>query len=498
MSDRTDSSVPQSGASLEQQLISALDVGAIVVDADLRVRMLTPRVRRMFDLRDSDIGRQLEELASRLPEMHVQEEVDRALGGTENVEREVSSADGSWHLMRVTPFRTHAAEPAGALVTFQDITARRLAEGRARQSEERLRLLIDSAIDYAIFAIDQTGRIDFWNSGAERMFGYTADEAVGRDFALLFTPEDRAAGVPQAEMARARQDGRASDERYHLRKSGARFYCSGLTMLMRDGSGFVKVARDLTEAEESRRARERAHHELEERVARRTAELAVETRGHRDARRRVVELLRRIVSVQEDERRRISHELHDDIGQQMTALQLAIERAQAATPECDLSTALELTLSVGRGLDFIAWELRPAVLDDLGLAAALPRFVSTWSTHTGITAACRVARYVPGLLSPDAEVAFYRILQEALHNVAKHAHAPRVDVVLAVDAEQVSLVVEDNGIGFEPAAAPRANRGLGLDGMHERAALVGATLNVESSPGSGTSVFLRCPITGGQ
>jgi signal transduction histidine kinase len=258
--------------------------------------------------------------------------------------------------------------------------------------------------------------------------------------------------------------------------------------------GFAKIARDLTESEDAKVALERAHQELEGRVERRTAELALEVRGHTAANKQVLELLRRIVSAQEDERRRISHELHDDIGQQLTVLRLALEREQAATKGCDLSTALELTSTIGRDIDFIAWQLRPAVLDELGLAAALPHFVTTWSSHVGVHADCRVERYTAGMLTAEAEVTFYRILQEALHNVAKHARAARADVVLAVNDGQVVLVVEDDGVGFDLNQVSGSSEGLGLGGMRERAALVQAMQQVESAPGKGTSVFLRCAL----
>jgi PAS domain S-box-containing protein len=327
------------------------------------------------------------------------------------------------------------------------------------------------------------------------MFGFTRDEAVGQPAAIIFTPEDRAAGIPEKEMATARSEGRALDERWHLRKNGTRFYCSGVTTRLGDGGiGFAKIARDLTASAQAKADLERARVELERRVEIRTAELAREVSGHAAANIRGMDLLRRLVSSQEDERRRISHELHDDIGQQLTGLRLALEREQELSSECNLSTALDMTSSISRAIDFIAWQLRPAVLDELGLAAAMPRFVSTWSAHVGIRADCRVEQYGAGMLTPEAEVTFYRILQEALHNIAKHARAKRVDVVLTVGDGHVVLIVEDDGVGFDAAKASKSGDGLGLTGMRERAALIKATLQVESEPGRGTSIFLRCPI----
>ena len=482
-----------------QNLMSATDIGSIFLDRALRVKLSTPKARQIFNLLATDIGRPLSDITHTLRDVNIHADVKSVLDQLQNVEREVETEDGHWHLMRVLPYRTTDNRIDGVVLTFQDITARRSAEQHVRRSEERLRLLLESATDYAIFTLDEQGAIDSWNPGAERMFGYHASEVIGRHFGLLFIPEDRAAAVPERELEHARAHRRAADERHHLRKNGTRFYCSGVTTRLGDGGiGFAKIARDLTESEQAKFDLERAHSELEDRVGLRTVELAREIVGHTAANKQVLELLRRVVSTQEDERRRISHELHDDIGQQLTALRLALERERASSAEFDLTAALDLTSSISREIDFIAWQLRPAVLDELGLAAALPRFVSTWSTHVGIHADCRVERYSAGMLTPEAEVTFYRILQEALHNVAKHARATRADVVLTVtDGQgqgQAVLIVEDDGIGFAQVNAGRSDNGLGLAGMRERAGLVNATLQVESGPGKGTSVYLRCAI----
>jgi PAS domain S-box-containing protein len=478
-----------------QNLLNATDIGAIFLDRSLRVKLSTPKARQVFNLLDSDMGRPLSDITSSLKDVDIHGDMKSVLDRLQHIEREVQTEDEQWYLMRVLPYRTTDNRIDGVVVTFQDITARRHAEQHVRESEERLRVLIESATDYAICTLNERGAIDSWSPGAERMFGYGADEAIGQHFGILFTPEDRAAGVPERELSQARTHRRAADERYHVRKNGTRFYCSGVTTRLGDGGiGFAKIARDLTESAQAKADLERARAELERRVELRTAELAREVRGHGAANKKVLKLLRRVVSSEEDERRRISHELHDDIGQQLTVLRLALEREQASSPEHTLSPALELTASISRAIDFIAWQLRPAVLDELGLAAALPRFVSTWSLHVGIHADCRVERYGAGMLSAEAEVAFYRILQEALHNVAKHARARRADVVLTVTGDQVVLIVEDNGVGFDVLDITRSSQGLGLTSMRERAALVNASLQVESEPGKGTSIFLRCAI----
>src|ERR1044072_2109357 len=178
--------------------------------------------------------------------------------------------------MNVLPYRTVDDRIEGVVLTFLDITKRRQTEALLQASEERMRLLIESVTDYAIIIQDVDGRLEVWNPGAERMFGYTAAEAVGQSIEIIFTPEDRAQGAHLAEMRTARERGAATDERWHLRKDGSRFYVSGGRMLRRGGglAGYAKIARDLPESQRTQEALRRAHEELEQRVAERTHELA--------------------------------------------------------------------------------------------------------------------------------------------------------------------------------------------------------------------------------
>jgi two-component system CheB/CheR fusion protein len=484
-----------------QNFINATDIGTIFLDRGLRVKFSTPLARAVFNLLESDTGRPLTDITSRIRYKRIYEDVQTVLDRLQTIEREVETEDGRWHLMRMLPYRSTDNHIGGVVITFQDITERQRAELQVRQSEERLRLLIDSALDYAIFTMTEDGIVDSWNPGAERMFGYSADEIIGKTANILFTPEDRAAGAHQGELTEARRSGRAADERYHVRKNGTRFFCSGVTRRLGGGGlGFAKIARDLTTQRESADALEAAHSDLERRVRARTAELEDEIKSHASAKETVTNLLHRVVNAQEDERRRIARDLHDHLGQQLTALRLALERHQLKGDEAaraDLDEALGLTRQIGKDVDFLAWELRPAALDELGLAAALPHFVNEWSLHVGVPAEFHLHGFEGGQLPPTTEIAFYRIAQEALNNVAKHAHASRVDVLLAGDSGYVVLVVEDDGVGFDFTDAGRDGRGLGLAGMQERASLVGASVQIESTPGKGTSVFLRCGVVAG-
>jgi signal transduction histidine kinase len=144
-----------------------------------------------------------------------------------------------------------------------------------------------------------------------------------------------------------------------------------------------------------------------------------------------------------------------------------------------------------RDVDHLVWELRPTALDDLGLRAALANYVQDWSGRVGIAAKLHTSGLLDDRLPADAETALYRIAQEALTNVAKHARAANVDVILERRADTVLLIIEDDGVGFDPAGAGGGGQGFGLLGMQERAGLVGAMLEIESSAGKGTTVLVR-------
>jgi two-component system, chemotaxis family, sensor kinase Cph1 len=208
------------------------------------------------------------------------------------------------------------------------------------------------------------------------------------------------------------------------------------------------------------------------------------------------QLLRRVIAAQDDERARLARDLHDQLGQQLTALRLVLERHQA---ECrvDSRAAIDKALSLAREIDAdvdaLAWQLRPGVVDDLGLAASLRQLVRRWAYYAPVGADCH-CEIAPGQLSREAEVAVYRVAQEALHNVLKHAHATHVNVLAGIRSGSVALLMQDDGVGFDLSKGCDAAEGMGLRGMRERAALVGGTLEVESAPGRGCMVSLRIPV----
>jgi signal transduction histidine kinase len=206
----------------------------------------------------------------------------------------------------------------------------------------------------------------------------------------------------------------------------------------------------------------------------------------------------RLISIQEDERLRIARDLHDNLGQVITGLRLRLDAIALAKTVDDrfdrqVQEALTLVERLDRGVDFIATELRPASLD-FGFDIALQQFVNDWSTTFGIEAAFHSTPLAGLRLSSETQTHLYRIAQEALNNVYKHSGATRTSVILERRQDSLVLLVEDDGRGFEHAHLERAGRrSLGLIGMRERATMIGATLEVESARGKGTTVFVTVP-----
>ena len=414
--------------------------------------------------------------------------------------------------VNAAPIIGHDGEIVGGVLAFEDISRRVQAEADLRSSEERLRLMSESFTDYAIFMIDIEGSVISWNTGAEKIFGYAQIEILGRSAEIVFTPEDREDNIPEKEMKTAREKGRASDERWHMRKDGSRFFASGVMAPLFDQGrliGYAKIARDLTEAKKIEEELLRYRTQLESLVEERTAELEetnVSLRQEMLDRQRVEEerirLLRRIVTTQEDERRRIARDIHDQLGQQITALRLKIATVaddNTIGPKFaqQIASLQEGAAKLDSEVGFLAWELRPAALDDLGFVAATRNFVAEWSKHYSIPAELHTGKVEGRRLSEEVETNLYRITQEALNNIAKHAEAKNVNVVIERRKGEIVLIIEDDGKGFEPSADEpnrESGRGLGLLGMRERAAIVGGTLEIESAPGKGTTIFARVPI----
>ena len=214
------------------------------------------------------------------------------------------------------------------------------------------------------------------------------------------------------------------------------------------------------------------------------------------------EMLGEILNAQEAERARVSRDLHDDVGQALTSVLLGLRLVESSLSgvEVDLTDARrrtedvrELVADALRRTRKLAFDLRPTVLDDVGLLPALERLAQDMTVRTGITVAVASDGLVEFRLPAEVETVVYRVVQEALTNITRHANAATASITVIVAESRVRTLVEDDGIGFTAGGGPRRGH-LGLKGMVERADLVGGTLELSSTPGSGTTVLLEIPV----
>jgi signal transduction histidine kinase len=217
-------------------------------------------------------------------------------------------------------------------------------------------------------------------------------------------------------------------------------------------------------------------------------------------------LLEQAIAAQENERRHIARELHDQTGQALTSILVWLRALEAETNSAEgvvvgPARLQELKAIVGdtlEGVHELALELRPSVLDDLGLVPAVQRAVRTYQERHELVVDFEAVGLEGVRLPPAVETALYRIAQEALTNVIQHACANKVSLLLAARAGTVTLIVEDDGCGFDTDRlmhGPLDEHWLGLSGMRERAPLLGGRLTIESTPGSGTTVFVEIPVS---
>ena len=268
--------------------------------------------------------------------------------------------------------------------------------------------------------------------------------------------------------------------------------------------GVVITFTNITDSKRASQELERARGLLQTKVAERTRDLAEanESLSAEVTQRRVSEegrlkLLSQLVAAQEQERRRLALDIHDQLGQQLTALRLKLEslKSQPGRSEAllrDLNDLSGIASQLENDVDFLAWELRPVALDDLGLTQALQNYVNQWGQHFNITAQFHSSGLADGRPLIEVENNLYRIAQEALNNVAKHSEATRVDVILERRDRHLALIIEDDGRGFEITDSGDRDT-MGIASMRERAALLGGEFQIESKPWKGTTIFVRVP-----
>jgi PAS domain S-box-containing protein len=403
-----------------------------------------------------------------------------------NVEVFIERPDGSRLpvLANFAPMKGAKGEITGAITSFVDISERKQAE----EARGRLAAIVEFSDD-AIISKTLDGTITSWNKGAEHLFGYTAEEAIGQNITLVIPP-DRLSEEATILQRLRREESIEHFDTLRMRKDGTMIDISLTISPVKDAAGHIigasKVARDITERKRAERALQEAHDQLESLVALRTAA--------------VRKLSSQMIRSQDEERRRISRELHDSVGQRLALAKMSLaglkkpgiseEETKALGHVAD---SLDECLAETRTISYL---LHPPLLDEVGFPSAASWYVEGFSQRSGIQVNFDIPRAL-ARLPGDLELVLFRILQESLTNVHRHAQTQSVDVRLQAGDSEVALDVRDHGKGMPPELLARfrtnGGGGVGLNSMRERISELGGKFEIQSDT-RGTHIRVVIPI----
>ena len=472
---------------------SAMDA-IITVDSDQRIVQFNAAAEKMFGCNSSTtIGNPLDRFIPERFRMAHATHVERFVRTGETSRRMgmqtalwALHADGTEFPIEASISQARVAGRTLLTVIVRDITERITAEREVRRSHQELRegearidAIVRSAMD-AIITVGMDQRVVLFNAAAEKMFACSAAEAIGGSLDR-FIPE-RFRARHRAHVDHFGRTGVTS------RRMGSQIALCGLRS---DGTEFpieasishasvagqnllTVMLRDITERMNAEQQIRQAHEEL---------------RGLSVA----------MLEVREAERTRLARELHDELGQALTAMKMDVDLLESTLPSeradlrervAAMHKLLDVTVSTTRR---ISSDLRPLVLDDLGLGAAAEWLVQSLPQRAGLASELRVDPSLAQLGEPYAS-ALFRVMQESLTNITRHARAKRVEVQLERVGDDALLSVSDDGIGLDPNA--RTKTSFGLRGIRERVLLLGGSVDITSRPGAGTKVMARIPLNG--
>jgi two-component system CheB/CheR fusion protein len=462
-------------------LLSSVNIPILMLSGDWRIRRFTPQAEKLLNLLPGDVGRPIGNLRPNIDVPDLARLVTEVVDTMSVRERELQDLEGRWYSMRVRPYRTMDNKIDGAVMTFIDIDAAKRIHLELQREQAFTAAVLESAAAL-VMVTDLEGHIARFNLACRRLSEYSFEEVEGKPVWDMLVPPEEMEAVKQVYKELAESRSACEHENHWVDRSGQRHLISWSSTLVTEAQDatrhLVWVGVDVTEA--------------------RLAEKALQqTEILRHSREQLRTLTAGLVEAQEEERRRVSRELHDDISQRLAALAIQLEVLHQARG----TSAEELRGKLGelrKQMEVLSEDLRrtarnlhPFALTHLGLGAALRSYCEEFSNLRQFKVRF-TARALPATIPPGVALCVYRVVQEALGNVAKHAGAKRAAVSLSASGHALHVAIRDDGHGFDLDHAK--GKGLGLISMEERVRHLGGTFSIAPKPGDGTRIEVRIPF----
>ena len=462
-------------------LLSGLNIPVVMLGKDRRIRRFTAPAEKLLNLLPTDIGRLIHHIRPNVKIPNADALIAEVMEKVSPKELEIQDREGRWYSLRLRPYRTADNRIDGVLMIFVDIHDLKTTQEALREQNSFSEAVMESS-GALVLVTDAHGRVVAFNRACQLVSGYKLGEMAGKiiwDTPLI--PKDEGEAERRAVYRRLLGGSAPIQHETHwIAKNGTRRLISWTTAAMPHAPGrprhLVRIGTDITERREME-------------IALQASETAL-----RASQTQLQGLAAGLLAAQEEERAHVARELHDDISQKLAALNLEAESVLRKEPGDDGKLRGELTRlshrlrGILRDVEQTAYRLHPSSLDHLGLSVALKSYCADFAKQNGIDTRC-TERNLPRAIPARLGLTIYRVVQEALRNVAKHSGTRRATVSVAGKNGTIMLSIKDSGRGFDPSRSKK--RGLGLISMEERVRQAGGTFTMKSTPGKGVHIDVR-------
>jgi two-component system CheB/CheR fusion protein len=484
-------------------LLNSVNIPIVMLGNDLHVRHFTPTAGRTLNLRSSDVGRPIVEIKSNLEIPDLEKLLSDVIMDLTPKEMEVQDRSGAWFSLRVRPYRTEDNKIDGAVMVLYDVDQLKRSLQEVRLARDFSQAIVET-IPEPLVILDAELSVVTSNRAFRETFHLDRPSTGGKPFFELAHQQWDTPKIRECLGRALSHSGavKGIEIEGDFQRIGHKIFslnCRRIDLGEDKRKILLLAMLDVTAERQAERQLRTAHSALEKNLLHAESSLRESEVDLRQSREELRELAARLLTTQEEERRRVSRELHDDLNQKLAMLEVDVDRLGqrvAASPEigADVQSLRDRVAEVSNDIRRVAYELHPSILDHLGLGVALRSYCSEFSKREGIKVKFSVQDQ-PESVREEVALCLYRVTQESLRNVAKHASAKTASVALAAGGDRLHLCVRDNGVGFDPTAKHKG--GIGLLSMKERVRLVDGQFTLKSSRGHGTRIDIWAPLSKG-